>query len=205
MATAQARTTRRFQPPAPPKTPKSARTRGRILELSGAMFVERGYHAVSLRDVAAGAGLTKSALYGHFRSKGQLLVEVIRWRLAEREQTPEYLDALDGFDTGVDLMFVEAGREIRLVEVDAASAARNDPAVAAGLQALYRERNERIRDAMAGTSDPEAVAWLVRAITAGGGVTEATGPPLPDHTQLHDVLAQALRSVSGLDEQGAHP
>jgi AcrR family transcriptional regulator len=200
---AQAGTAHRFQPPAPPKTPKSARTRRRILELSGAMFVERGYHGVSLRDVAEAAGLTKSALYGHFRSKGQLLVEVIRWRLADREQSPEYLEALDDVGTSVELMFAEAGREIRLLEVDAASAARHDPDVAAGLRALYGERNERIRDAMAGTADPEATAWLVRAITAGVGVTEATGPSLPDHARLHGVLTRAMRSVAELDERGA--
>jgi AcrR family transcriptional regulator len=191
--------------PAPPKTPKSARTRRRILELSGAMFVERGYHGVSLRDVAAAAGLTKSALYGHFRSKGQLLVEVIRWRLEEREAAPDFLSAVSQEGSGVDLMFEESGRELRLLELDAAAAARHDPDVAAGLDAFYRERHERIREMAAEAADPDTTTWLVRAITAGIGVTEASGPPLPSRERMHDAILRAVRSVAELDERGAQP
>ena len=60
----------------PPLTPKAAATRKRLLELSAELFIDRGYDAVSLRDIADAAGVTKGAIYGHFRSKGQLLVEV---------------------------------------------------------------------------------------------------------------------------------
>ncbi len=62
----------------PPQTAKAAATRERLLELAAQMFIRDGYTPVSLRDIADEAGLTKGAIYGHFRSKGQLLVEVIR-------------------------------------------------------------------------------------------------------------------------------
>ena len=42
----------RFVPPEPPKTPKSADTRRRVLEIAAALFIERGYAAVSMRDIA---------------------------------------------------------------------------------------------------------------------------------------------------------
>ena len=70
---------------APPLTPKSTATRKRLLDLAARMFIESGYAAISLRDIADEAGLTKGAIYGHFRSKGQLLVEVIRSELAQRD------------------------------------------------------------------------------------------------------------------------
>src|ERR1700722_8244578 len=84
---------RPFVPPLPPKTPKSAGTRQRLLGVAAELFIERGYNAVSLRDIAAATGLTKGAIYGHFHSKGQLLVEVIRWQIAERDRVIDYAEA----------------------------------------------------------------------------------------------------------------
>jgi AcrR family transcriptional regulator len=181
-----------FVPPDAPRTPKSERTRSRLLEVSAALFIERGYSAVSMRDVASAAGLTKGAVYGHFRSKGQLLVECIRARLAELDAATDYTSIADDVAAGVELIFRQGGREIRLLEVDAAAAARHDPDVAAGLAAFYVERHERIRAAMQPTRDPDTLAWLVSALTAGIGAKEAVGVPLPDAARLRDALVVAI-------------
>ncbi len=93
MTTGRVLTQRSFVPPPPPKTPKSAGTRRRLLDVAAELFIERGYSAVSMRDIAAAARLTKGAVYGHFRSKGQLLVEVIRWKIAERDHAPGFREA----------------------------------------------------------------------------------------------------------------
>lgn len=98
MASTGTAPTTKFVPPAPPKTPKAAATREHLLRVAGDLFMERGYHAVSVRDLAQAAGLSKSAMYGHFRSKGQLLVEVIRWKQAEREHDPDFLARLGGVE-----------------------------------------------------------------------------------------------------------
>jgi len=92
-------------------------------------------------------------------------------------------------------MYEEAGRDIRLLEVDAAAAARHDPDVAAGLASLYLERHARIRDAVSGVADPDTAAWLVAALSAGIGMRESTGLPLPDHDRLHTALLAALRGL----------
>jgi AcrR family transcriptional regulator len=186
---------RRFVPPPPPKTPKSAGTRVRLLEAAARLFIERGYDAVSMRDIASAAKLTKGAVYGHFRSKGQLFVEVIRWKIAERDHAPGFSEATADFESGVDLMYAEDRREIRLLEVDAAAAARHDPDVAAGLASLYGERDGRIRDAMADVRDPDTAAWLVGVLSAGIGTKESTGLPLPDADRLHATLVAVLRAL----------
>jgi len=98
-----------------------------------------------MRDIGAAAGLTKTGAYGHFRSKGQLLVEVIRWKLAERDAAIDFATVND-LESGVALMYDGHYHEVRLLEVDAAAAARHDPDVAAGLALLYRERTERMRE-----------------------------------------------------------
>jgi AcrR family transcriptional regulator len=184
-----------FVPPPPPRTPKSARTRELLIDTAARLFIERGYNAVSMRDIATEAGLTKGAVYGHYRSKGQLLVEVIRWKIAERENQPGFLDSIEEPEDGVSLMFDPAGREVRVLEVDAAAAARHDPEVAAGLADFYAERHERIRDAMSELADPNTAAWLIAVITAGIGMREAAGVPRPTRKALQAAL---LATIEGL-------
>lgn len=185
----------RFVPPAPPRTAKSAGTRRRLIDLAARLFVERGYGAVSMNDIASAAELTKGALYGHFRSKGQLLVEVIRWKLADRDHAAGFAEALADPEPAVRLIFDDEGRDVRLLEVDAAAAARHDPDVAAGLAELYEERLGRIRDAMAELRDPETAAWLVAALTGGIGMKESSRLPLPDADRLHAAILGALRGL----------
>jgi AcrR family transcriptional regulator len=185
----------RFVPPPAPKTPKSAGTRRRLLDVAAELFIERGYSAVSMRDIATAARLTKGAVYGHFRSKGQLLVEVIRWKIAERDHAPGFSEAIADPGRGVALMYDELGRESRLLEVDAAAAARHDPDVAAGLASLYGDRHARIRDAMSAARDPDTAAWLVAVLTAGIGMKESTGVSPPDAERVRATL---LAVVLGL-------
>lgn len=71
-------------PPAPvPRALLPARattadgTRRRLLEEALVLFGERGYHGVSVREIAAGAGIRASSLYAHVESKEQLLFELL--------------------------------------------------------------------------------------------------------------------------------
>lgn len=54
-----------------------ARGRARILEEAGRLFRERGFAAVSVAEVMKAAGLTHGAFYGHFRSKDDLIAQVV--------------------------------------------------------------------------------------------------------------------------------
>lgn len=195
MTTSRALAQRPFVPPPVPKTPKSAGTRRRLLDVAADLFVEHGYSAVSMRDIASAARLTKGAVYGHFRSKGQLLVEVIRWKIAERDHAPGFSEATADPERGVELMYEERSRANRLLEVDAAAAARHDPDVAAGLASLYGDRHARIRDAMSGARDPDTAAWLVGVLTAGIGMKESTGPPSPDAERVRAALLRVVRGL----------
>ena len=51
-------------------------TRAELIEAAAAVFVERGYHAASLQQVAKRAGFTTGAIYGHFPNKDQLFLAV---------------------------------------------------------------------------------------------------------------------------------
>lgn len=51
-------------------------TRDRILDAAEALFAQSGYDGVSMRDLAAAAGLQPASLYNHFASK-QALYEAV--------------------------------------------------------------------------------------------------------------------------------
>lgn len=191
---------RSFEPPSAPRTPKSARTRTRLLETAATLFIERGYAAVSIRDIASAAELTNGAVYGHFRTKGQLLIEVIRWKYAERDAAIDFEAAAADPTHGVKLMHDASGRDLRVLQVDAASAARHDPDVAAGLAWLDNDRLQRTSNTMGATArDAEAASWLLATISAGIGMRESAGLSSPPDNRLRDVL---LSSMQGLRERG---
>jgi AcrR family transcriptional regulator len=56
---------------------KSERTRQRILDAAARAFQRRGYAAVTLKDIAAMAGMQAGSLYYHFDTKEQLVEAVL--------------------------------------------------------------------------------------------------------------------------------
>lgn len=49
-----------------------------VLASAERLFVERGYHRTAIDDIAGSAGLTKGAVYFHFRDKTDVLVALLR-------------------------------------------------------------------------------------------------------------------------------
>ena len=56
----------------------TAATRRALLDSATRLFAERGYARTSLEEIAAGARVTKGALYGHFESKQTLFRTVLQ-------------------------------------------------------------------------------------------------------------------------------
>ena len=51
---------------------RKARTRERLLDAATRVFAAKGYRGAAVDDVAEEAGLTKGAVYAHFRTKEAL-------------------------------------------------------------------------------------------------------------------------------------
>ncbi|MDQ0792375.1 TetR/AcrR family transcriptional regulator [Streptomyces sp. B1I3] len=92
-----------------PRPSKGERTRARILDSATELFSRSGFNAVSLRDIAAHAGLTHAGLLHHFPGKESLLIEV----LGRRDRT----DAQETFPGIVSPGTPEAGPAERLERV----------------------------------------------------------------------------------------
>ena len=66
--------------------------RDRILDVALELFKEQGYDATSLREIAERLGVTKAALYYHFKSKADLLLEL---HLRLHDLGSDLLDEID--------------------------------------------------------------------------------------------------------------
>jgi len=63
-----------------------------------AQFAERGYPVVTVRDIMKACGLTQGALYNHFKSKDELLHDIIASTQAELERVCQQAVAGAGED-----------------------------------------------------------------------------------------------------------
>jgi TetR/AcrR family transcriptional regulator, cholesterol catabolism regulator len=52
--------------------------RDELLKLAATMFADRGLRATTVRDIADSAGILSGSLYHHFKSKEQMVEEVLR-------------------------------------------------------------------------------------------------------------------------------
>jgi AcrR family transcriptional regulator len=53
-------------------------TRERLLRAAAEVFAERGYDGTRVADIAAAAGVSNGAMYAHFASKAELMVDALR-------------------------------------------------------------------------------------------------------------------------------
>ncbi|GAA0951419.1 helix-turn-helix domain-containing protein [Nonomuraea longicatena] len=66
-------------------------TRSRIQDIAFRLFTEQGYEATSLREIAEELGVTKAALYYHFRTKEDIVTGMVDDRLEELEEMLAWL------------------------------------------------------------------------------------------------------------------
>ena len=83
-----------------PQHERRARTRAALLRAAGRVFAEHGFHRATLEAVAAGAGVSKGALFHYFPSKEQLFLALLEDRLGAGVSDIEAVVAERGTDSG---------------------------------------------------------------------------------------------------------
>lgn len=132
--------------PHPPRLTREEsrlQTRAHLLAAAKRLFVDRGFGATSLRDIAAEAGYTQGAFYSNFESKEALFVELMRER--SRTQVADIVRVLsDPAASGDDILHaldiwsktVDAEPEWSVLGVEFKLNGRRNPAFAKASQAL---------------------------------------------------------------------
>lgn len=74
---------------AKPAPPEPVDRRQEIVEIAAALFKKTGYDRVSMRQIAAGAGILGGSLYHHFESKRTLFIEIHKQALSNNADRVE--------------------------------------------------------------------------------------------------------------------
>ncbi len=119
------------QPPEPLRLRRRRELRQQLSDVATKMFLEEGFDAVRVADVARACGVTEATVFNHFPSKESLLVdrwdnaiESVRAKLADRRAEP-----------------VTATLEVLEAELDFVISARSEAHPNAGVTNLRRFRD----------------------------------------------------------------
>lgn len=153
-------------------------TRQRVLDVARELFAENGYAGTSIADIAERLGVTKAAVYYHFRAKSDLLDELIRPLFADLRAVLDNPPA--------------EPRMLMETVVDLLAAQRNTINLVAGDPSVMHEVDHRapialfgrLVDVLAGAR-PSATRRL-RARCALGAIQAAVVGPLIDQRHAPD-------------------
>jgi len=160
----------------------AAETRERLLRAAADVFAERGYDGTRVADIATAAGVSNGALYAHFPSKADLLVDALR---THGRRLLADLFAADP-DRSITDMLLAIGRWLPR---------RRDPSGYLIVEALVAARRDQdvarpMRDYIG-----ERAGWLselVRLAQAGGELDPALSPNALAHFCLLLAMGSAL-------------
>ncbi len=114
-------------------TPKSLRTRARILDAAMRLFAEVGYHAANNALIADAAKLTRGAMLYHFASREELVeaaiahIELARARLFEEAATTAAAPGIDAAEQAIDAYWSLLHEVPFVAFAELEAAARTDP------------------------------------------------------------------------------
>lgn len=195
----------------PNRAQKREANRERILRAAREVFGKRGFHAATIEEIAAEAGLSNGAIYYNFKSKGDLFFELMEERQEERlEHLRGTLGA--GSEAGAPgaALIEEArdatrslrdSREWRLLLFEFVAHAARTPSLAARLRThKHKFRTELAavleeRLAGAGTTPaiaPERLGLATVALANGLAFEEVADPGCVPDGLLGDVLELML-------------
>ncbi|MFE2296663.1 TetR/AcrR family transcriptional regulator [Streptomyces sp. NPDC059445] len=180
---------------------QAAATRHQIVETAQRLFAGRGYQATSLQAIADEMGLTKAAVYYHFRTKAQILqaaldptVEEMTVLLDELAGMPSRRERLDAFAVGwVD--FLVRNRELGTMLL-------HDPEVRAA--SVYAENDTRrprvLRVLFGGSPTPAERMAYVMCLWMLEGLEELSDLADDDLRAALLLTARALLAVPAAPE-----
>jgi AcrR family transcriptional regulator len=90
------------------KHQSEAERRGQILRAARTVFVDRGYLAARVDDIAKRAGLSKGAVYFYYSSKRDLFLALVR---EEQEATYAFLDEAEHDERPANVKLLDLGRQ----------------------------------------------------------------------------------------------
>jgi len=184
--------------------------RQRILEAARRCFIERGFHAASMANIAEAAQMSAGLMYRYFENKQAIVLAIVERQLDETRAVLEQLHSVQQFTAGImeaferwragaqpmsPALYLEINAEATRNPQIAAALRRSGAVTRAGLQAwLERPRSE---GGYGMPSDQAATqALLLRSLVEGLALHAAREPDL-DLAKLKAALDDLFKDFPG--------
>jgi AcrR family transcriptional regulator len=191
------------------ETPKSRRTRARILDAAMRLFAEVGYHAATNAMIADAANLTRGAMLYHFASREELVeaavahIDVERARLFEQVAAAPPAPGVDAAEHAIDAYWALLHETPFVAFAELEAAARTDPMLRtrlANAQSAF-DRNqvgERFLALTQAGSDPrfQTSRDLGRFLLEGLARGSLTYDEIARRERLLAVVKRAVRALN---------
>jgi AcrR family transcriptional regulator len=184
-----------------------------ILEAARTCLGERGYSATTIAEIAAQAGVSRGLLHYYFKSKEELLAQVVRTSteaqlemMASMFAQSETADDLAAALVGILRAIVEGDPTYINLALELWTLARESPLVARELEDLYRRFREAIQENLAeatarGVISPtiplDGLAALLVGITDGFVWQFLINPELATDEEMWEALEMATHALLG--------
>jgi AcrR family transcriptional regulator len=193
----------------------SERNRSLVLQSARELFMERGYHAATLEQIAETAGFSKGVVYSQFKSKADLFLSLLEARIEERagmhaslverfarrggiRALVEHLAAQDRADPRWVLLVAEfrvhAARDPELGRRYAAAHGRTIEALAGSFARVAERSGERL------ALDPAVAAELALALAYGSILEQAANPEALGGGRVGELVGGLFASAETIDE-----
>lgn len=177
-------------------------TAGNIREVALDLFSRQGYERSTLREIADALGITKAAVYYHYRTKVEILDDLLRpmldgedWIIADAES-----DTADIGSPAWRLTLVERYIDLLLAHRRVATYAMNDLAGVSSSTLLDRMRANDVRLAALLANGDLSLEQRVRTSAALGVIVAILALPDVSNADLRPQLLRVVRDVLGLTE-----
>jgi AcrR family transcriptional regulator len=190
-----------------------------ILNAARRCLSERGYAAATIAEIAAEAGVSRGLLHYYFRSKEELLAQVVR---AGTDAYMELLGAMfaqceSADDLAKQLVvatrtIVESDPTFVNLSMECWTLAHESPLVAHELEDLYRQLRDAVREGLEEAKGRGIITTaiplgplsaLLLAITDGLVMQLLIHPQLAADERMWEALELAARSLLGTGERNA--
>lgn len=192
------------------RLPRSARRR-QLIETAGTVFVDQGFHAAGMDDIAVLAGVSKPVLYQHFVSKQDLYLQVLRHHVDElleqiRAALTSTSDNRRRVEAAVDTFFAYADNDTRGFRLVFASEP-GDENVRRELDRATQGCTDAVHDLVRGDSGLDAersrllAVGLVGASRVSAGHWLDAGRPIPREDAVAMTVALCWGGLSKIPRQ----
>lgn len=183
-------------------------TRAQLLDAAARVFEAKGYEGATISLIAREAGVTSGAIYAHYASKAELLVDALR---AHSDRATADLMPPGRNPDPAALLFTLANRlgtrehEVTALLVEALLASRRDAELSQVLAGALGQREARMAGLIAqGQEDgvltddvsPEAAARFALMLSLGSMIVRSLDMPATDPAEWTDVARRLIGAFS---------